>query len=51
MLGIDLQAAVEAKMASNEARVYRRQPNGTHLEIGTDPADAAAAEREAEAGP
>ncbi len=28
MLGADLQEAVEAKFAKNEARVYRRLPNG-----------------------
>ena len=28
MLGADLQEAVEAKLAKNEARVYRRLPNG-----------------------
>jgi hypothetical protein len=28
MVGVDLQAAVEAKLAVNEARVYRRLPNG-----------------------
>lgn len=29
MIGADLQEAVEAKLAANEARVYRRLPNGT----------------------
>jgi hypothetical protein len=28
MLGADLQEAVEAKLAKNEARVYRRLSNG-----------------------
>jgi NTP pyrophosphatase (non-canonical NTP hydrolase) len=28
MTGADLQEAVEAKLAANEARVYRRLPNG-----------------------
>lgn len=28
MIGADLQEAVEAKLAVNEARAYRRQPNG-----------------------
>src|SRR6266851_3887168 len=28
MIGADLQEAVEAKLAANEARVYRRLPNG-----------------------
>ena len=28
MIGADLQEAVEAKLAKNEARVYRRLPNG-----------------------
>jgi hypothetical protein len=29
MTGADLQSAVEAKLAANEARVYRPLPNGT----------------------
>jgi NTP pyrophosphatase (non-canonical NTP hydrolase) len=29
MTGVDLQEAVEAKLAVNEARVYERLPNGT----------------------
>jgi len=29
MIGADLQEAVEAKLAANEARVYRRMSNGT----------------------
>jgi len=29
MIGADLQEAVEAKLAANEARVYRRLPDGT----------------------
>jgi NTP pyrophosphatase (non-canonical NTP hydrolase) len=28
MVGADLQEAVEAKLATNQARVYRRLPNG-----------------------
>ena len=28
MIGADLQGAVEAKLAGNEARVYQRLPNG-----------------------
>ena len=28
MTGVDLQAEIEAKMAKNAARVYRRLPNG-----------------------
>ena len=28
MLGVDLQEAVEAKLAVNEARAYRQLPNG-----------------------
>jgi NTP pyrophosphatase (non-canonical NTP hydrolase) len=28
MVGADLQAAVEAKLATNETRAYRRLPNG-----------------------
>ena len=33
MLGIDLQAAVEAKLAENKGRVYRELPNGTHVKV------------------
>jgi NTP pyrophosphatase (non-canonical NTP hydrolase) len=29
MIGTDLQEAVEAKLAANQARVYQRLPNGT----------------------
>jgi NTP pyrophosphatase (non-canonical NTP hydrolase) len=29
MIGVDLQDAVEAKLAVNKARTYRRLPNGT----------------------
>ncbi len=29
MMGIDLQYEIEAKMAKNAARIYRRLPNGT----------------------
>ena len=32
--GVDLQAAVEAKLAVNEARVYAVLPNGTHVKAG-----------------
>jgi len=28
MIGADLQEAVEAKLAANEARIYRQLPNG-----------------------
>ena len=28
MVGVDLQDAVEAKLAANQSRVYRRLPNG-----------------------
>lgn len=31
MTGADLQEAVEAKLAVNEARVYRRLPNGVSV--------------------
>ena len=34
MAGTDLQDAVEAKLAANEARVYERLPNGTHVKTG-----------------
>jgi hypothetical protein len=37
MTGVDLQSAVEAKLAANEARVYRQLPNGTLVKT-TDPA-------------
>lgn len=36
ILGIDLQAAVEAKLAVNAARTYRALPNGCHVKDGTD---------------
>jgi hypothetical protein len=43
MTGVDLQGEVEAKMARNAARVYRRLPNGTLVkdsgEPGTEPTD------------
>ena len=29
MVGIDLEEAIEAKLAKNETRVYQRLPNGT----------------------
>jgi hypothetical protein len=38
MTGVDLQSAVEAKLAANEARVYERLPNGTLVKATTDPA-------------
>jgi NTP pyrophosphatase (non-canonical NTP hydrolase) len=41
MIGADLQEAVEAKLATNEARVYRRLPNGVLVK------DAAANQRSA----
>jgi NTP pyrophosphatase (non-canonical NTP hydrolase) len=41
MIGADLQEAVEAKLAANEARVYRRLPNGVLVK------DAAASQRSA----
>jgi NTP pyrophosphatase (non-canonical NTP hydrolase) len=41
MIGADLQEAVEAKLAKNEARVYRRLPNGVLVK------DAAAHQRSA----
>jgi len=41
MIGADLQEAVEAKLAKNEARVYRRLPNGVLVK------DAAASQYEA----
>ena len=34
MTGIDLQSEVEAKLAVNQARDYRRLPNGTHVKAG-----------------
>ncbi|MEU5859770.1 MULTISPECIES: MazG nucleotide pyrophosphohydrolase domain-containing protein [unclassified Nonomuraea] len=34
MSGIDLDSAVETKMAKNEARRYERGPNGTLIKIG-----------------
>ena len=42
MTGVDLQDAVEAKMAKNAARVYRRQSNGVLVKDGTggEPASA-----------
>ena len=41
MIGADLQEAIEAKLAANEARVYRRLPNGVPVK------DAAASQRSA----
>jgi hypothetical protein len=38
MTGVDLQEQVEAKMAKNAARVYRRLPNGV-LAKNTSEAD------------
>jgi hypothetical protein len=37
MTGIDLQSALEAKMAKNVSRVYRRLPNGTLVEDSAGP--------------
>lgn len=37
MSGIDLDSAVEAKMAKNEARRYERGPNGTLIKVGEKP--------------
>ncbi|HUK70245.1 MAG TPA: hypothetical protein VLW50_16065 [Streptosporangiaceae bacterium] len=34
MLGIDLQDEIEAKMAKNASRVYRRLPNGVLVKAG-----------------
>jgi NTP pyrophosphatase (non-canonical NTP hydrolase) len=34
MVGADLQEAVEAKLAVNEARVYKRLPNGVLVKDG-----------------
>ena len=38
MVGADLQEAVEAKLAVNEARVYRRLPNGVLVKDAAAPA-------------
>ncbi len=35
MVGIDLQDEIEAKMAKNAARVYRRLPNGVLVKTGS----------------
>lgn len=35
MVGTDLQEAVEAKLAMNQARVYRRLPNGVLVKADT----------------
>jgi NTP pyrophosphatase (non-canonical NTP hydrolase) len=35
MIGADLQEAVEAKLAKNEARAYRRLPNGVLVKDAT----------------
>jgi MazG-like family len=37
MTGIDLQSAIEAKIAKNVSRVYRRLPNGTLVEGSAGP--------------
>jgi NTP pyrophosphatase (non-canonical NTP hydrolase) len=34
MTGTDLQDAVRAKLAANEARTYERLPNGTRVKTG-----------------
>jgi hypothetical protein len=36
MTGIDLQDHIEAKMAKNAARVYRRLPNGVLAKRNAD---------------
>ena len=36
MIGADLQEAVEAKLAANETRVYRRLPNGVLVKDTAD---------------
>ncbi len=36
MTGIDLQEAVEAKMAKNAARAYQRLPNGVLARSNND---------------
>jgi NTP pyrophosphatase (non-canonical NTP hydrolase) len=36
MTGVDLQDQIEAKMAKNEARVYRRLPNGVLTKSPTE---------------
>jgi NTP pyrophosphatase (non-canonical NTP hydrolase) len=36
ILEVDLQAAVEAKLAVNAARTYRALPNGCHVKDETD---------------
>jgi NTP pyrophosphatase (non-canonical NTP hydrolase) len=37
MTGADLQSAIEAKLAVNKARVYRRLPNGALTKDTTQP--------------
>ncbi|MEV4172450.1 hypothetical protein [Nonomuraea sp. NPDC049709] len=37
MSGIDLDAAVEAKMAKNEARRYERGAHGTLIKVSDQP--------------
>lgn len=39
MTGIDLQAEVEAKLAANVTRAYRKLPNGTLVKTGKDGSD------------
>ena len=36
MTGIDLQDAVEAKLAVNQARTYRQMDNGLHVQVAPD---------------
>jgi NTP pyrophosphatase (non-canonical NTP hydrolase) len=45
MIGADLQEAVEAKLAANEARVYRRLPNGVLVKEATASPTSASAPR------
>ncbi len=40
MVGADLQQAVEAKLAKNQARVYQRLPNGVLVKDPTSAPDA-----------
>ncbi len=37
MIGADLQEAVETKLATNEARAYRRLPNGVLVKDAAPP--------------
>jgi NTP pyrophosphatase (non-canonical NTP hydrolase) len=52
MIGVDLQEAVEAKLAANEARVYRRLPNGVLVkDAAANPPSAHPASRSTAAAP